>query len=151
MFDCIAEKIKFLAKCTFWAGAALSVYAGVVEMALERSDGFLLGLFTMGFGIFYSWAGALLIYGFGQLLNYAEDLRTLSRDVCDTQDQLVEIGRKANRLSAVNAKEVTSSEEEPVQKEQVVISCPNCKQHVYIVKGAHQAMCTSCNKLFRVQ
>ena len=81
MFDNIGGKIKMLAKVLCWIGIIGSVITGFSLMAfLSRGIGFLgvlLGLLVAGVGCLFAWIGSFFTYGFGQLIENTDRIKSL--------------------------------------------------------------------------
>jgi len=72
MFDNIASKIKSAAKVVFWVGIAFSLITVLIFMTEDSySQLFILSIFL---GLFSSWVLALLIYGFGHLIENSDKM-----------------------------------------------------------------------------
>ena len=86
MFDNIGGKIKKLAKVLCWIGIIFSVILGVLMMVSGGSysrygysssgGGVLAGLLTIVLGSLLSWIGSFFTYGFGQLIENTDDIRS---------------------------------------------------------------------------
>ncbi len=68
MFENIDSKIKALAQFLCWCGIGVSVLAGIIMCFMEEL--ILVGILTLVIGSLASWAGAFLLYGFGELIEY---------------------------------------------------------------------------------
>ncbi len=67
MFSNVGGKIKILAKITAWIGIVICVIYGFV-MLVSVEDMALVGLLIMTVGSLLSWISALVLYGFGELV-----------------------------------------------------------------------------------
>lgn len=67
MFNNVGGKIKALAKITAWIGIVICVIYGFV-MLVSVEDMALIGLLIMTAGSLASWISALVLYGFGELV-----------------------------------------------------------------------------------
>ena len=67
MFSDIGGKIKSVATTVFWVGLLVSIFAGIIMMAMGDAM-ILLGLITAVVGGLGSWLGSLFLYGFGELI-----------------------------------------------------------------------------------
>lgn len=67
MFNNVGGKIKAIAKVTAWIGIAICVIYGFV-MLVSMEDMALIGLLIMTVGSLASWISALVLYGFGELI-----------------------------------------------------------------------------------
>jgi hypothetical protein len=77
MYSNIFGKIKALAKVIAWIGIIASVISGIVMIASSGTIGsyygsgsgisVIAGLLTIVLGSVCSWAGSLVLYGFGEL------------------------------------------------------------------------------------
>ena len=73
MFDNVGGKIKSLAKVFCWLGLFLSVIVGIamilISMNTYNGEVFaLIGVVVIILGCFLSWAGSLITYGLGELI-----------------------------------------------------------------------------------
>lgn len=73
MFNNVGGKIKAVAKVTAWIGIAICVIYGFV-MLVSVEDMALVGLLIMTVGSLASWISALVLYGFGHLIENSEIL-----------------------------------------------------------------------------
>lgn len=67
MFNNVGGKIKAVAKVIVWIGIAICVIYGFV-MLVSIEDMALIGLLIMTVGSLVSWISALVLYGFGELI-----------------------------------------------------------------------------------
>lgn len=67
MFNNVGGKIKAVAKVTAWIGIVICVIYGFV-MLVSMEDMALIGLLIMTVGSLTSWISALVLYGFGHLI-----------------------------------------------------------------------------------
>ena len=64
----VAKKIKESANWILCIGIGVSVMSGISLVALR----YLIGILVFLLGLFSSWLSYLILYGFGQLIEYAE-------------------------------------------------------------------------------
>ncbi len=64
----VAKKIKESANWILCIGIGVSVMSGISMVALR----YLIGILVFLLGLFSSWLSYLILYGFGQLIEYAE-------------------------------------------------------------------------------
>lgn len=83
MFDNIGGKIKALAKVLCWIGIIASVISGIVMIVSGSSSRYysgpspvLTGFLTIILGALFSWIGSFFTYGFGQLIEDTEMIRS---------------------------------------------------------------------------
>ena len=81
MFENIGKKIKTLAKVLCWIGIVLSVISGVAAIiaANGQANGgaiVLGGVLTIVLGVLLSWIGSFFTYGFGQLIENTDAIRS---------------------------------------------------------------------------
>ena len=88
MFDNIGSKIMKLAKVLCWIGIILSVISGIAIMAgaasyntygYSSSSGganIIVGIITIVLGCLFSWIGSFFTYGFGQLIENTDYIRS---------------------------------------------------------------------------
>ncbi|MBR4067528.1 MAG: hypothetical protein IKK08_02735 [Clostridia bacterium] len=72
MFDNIGEKIKLVAKVNC---AIIAVACVICGFGVMFNSSFLLGLLIMAAGVLVGWAGSLVLYGFGELVDSTTVLR----------------------------------------------------------------------------
>ena len=75
MFNNISEKIKTIAYIEVILGILASLTYGIILILDE--DMFLIGLLVMVVGFLASWASAIFIYGFGQLIENTDSLHPI--------------------------------------------------------------------------
>lgn len=77
MFTNLGGKLMMMAKILCWLGIVVSVIAGIVMLANSRGDGALIftGILTMVIGVLVSWIGSWAMYGLGEVVKEAEQLR----------------------------------------------------------------------------
>lgn len=73
MFNNVGSKIKVFAKITAWIGIVICVIYGFV-MLVSVEDMALIGLLIMTVGSLASWGSALILYGFGHLIENSDIL-----------------------------------------------------------------------------
>ena len=73
MFNEVGKKIKGLAKGLFVVEAIGAVIAGIGVIS-EGGDSVIIGLLTMIIGPAVAWVCALLLYGFGELIDKVCDI-----------------------------------------------------------------------------
>ena len=81
MFDNIGRKIKMLAQILCWIGIVSSVIAGfvlIIKGMMSSRDSIFAGI---GFGVMivgslFSWIGSFFLYGFGQLIDDTQAMRS---------------------------------------------------------------------------
>ena len=76
MFDNIGSKIKTLAKVICWIGILISVISGIVVIASTGSTGVPVGILVIVLGALLSWIGSFVLYGFGQLIENSEEIKS---------------------------------------------------------------------------
>ncbi len=86
MFSNIGGKIKMLAKILCWLGIILSVVFGILFITsgspmyingeYTSYNGVALGIVTIIFGCLASWVGSFFAYGFGQLIENTDYIRS---------------------------------------------------------------------------
>ena len=94
MFDNIGAKIMKLAKVLCWIGIILSVISGIVIMvgganvsrvassyygygsSVTGGSAVLVGILTIVLGSLLSWIGSFFTYGFGQLIENTDYIRS---------------------------------------------------------------------------
>ncbi len=88
MFNNIGGKIKVLAKVLCWVGIILSVIMGIVMMAsggnarynlngsYVSGSGVVVGILIIVIGCLGSWVGSFFAYGFGQLIENTDAIRS---------------------------------------------------------------------------
>ncbi len=67
MFNNVGAKIKAIAKVAAWIGIAVCLIYGFV-MLVSMENMALIGLLIMTVGSLVSWISALVLYGFGELI-----------------------------------------------------------------------------------
>lgn len=105
MFDNIGSKIKGFAKLVCLVGVMASIIAMISFWitgggASGISGGFsifIFGLLTGALGCLAAWVGALLTYGFGQLLEDSEAIRHDMEDLQYCADELRRMGEERRR------------------------------------------------------
>lgn len=78
MYDNIGNKIKGLAKAVFVIETIMSVIAGFILLTIDE-DLSLIGFFLMIVGPLVSWLSSLLLYGFGELIDKANEIERNTR------------------------------------------------------------------------
>ena len=79
MFSNIGSKIKTLAKVICWLGIIASVAGGAVVIATAyyaTTEVVLLGIGIAVLGSLLSWIGSFFAYGFGQLIENTDAIRS---------------------------------------------------------------------------
>ncbi len=88
MFNNIGGKIKVLAKVLCWVGIVLSVLMGILMMANGNNasftvngsyvsgSGVVAGILIIILGCLGSWVGSFFAYGFGQLIENTDAIRS---------------------------------------------------------------------------
>ena len=81
MFDNVGSKIKKLAKIFCWLGIAASVISGIAIIiaspsAYNHNSLALTGVLTVALGCLFSWICSFFIYGFGQLIENTDYIRS---------------------------------------------------------------------------
>lgn len=111
MFDDIGKKIKSLAKAAFVIDAIGTVVGGFVLLITGEGDTGLLGLSLMPVGIFVSWASALILYGFGELVDKACDIERNTHKEEEKHNTHSSIPNNADNSSTVDS---------------LFVICPSC-------------------------
>jgi len=70
MFKNIGSKIKKLSKFIAICGIIISIFIGIIIFTDENGD-YIRGAIIVGLGILFSWIGAFVLYGFGELVEYS--------------------------------------------------------------------------------
>ena len=81
MFENVGNKIKILAKTITIIGIIGSIIGGISLMASEL---ILEGLLVIVGGSLFSWVGSFVLYGFGHLIETAEEIASNTRTTCKT-------------------------------------------------------------------
>ncbi len=88
MFDHIGGKIKTLAKILCWVGIVFSVLIGIIMIAQGnnaqvsyngqsvQTSGVVAGIIIIVLGCLGSWVGSFFAYGFGQLIENTDAIRS---------------------------------------------------------------------------
>lgn len=86
MFDNIGGKIKGLAAVCCWIMMGMFVLVGLLSMG---QNGFFGGLILIVSGLLISWVSSFVLYGFGELVECASDIRAklYQRPVAAPQQQ----------------------------------------------------------------
>ena len=76
MFENVAGKIKKIAKIVCYAGIVISILSGIATIIIARGafSSIITGLLIAGLGSVISWLGAIITYGFGQLIENSDIL-----------------------------------------------------------------------------
>jgi len=85
MFNNVGAKIKSLAKVVCWVGIIASVIYGIILMmaasnsysSVEQTTALITGLLIMIIGSVASWILSVVLYGFGQLVEDNQQIRSL--------------------------------------------------------------------------
>ena len=79
VFDYTSGKIKLIAKIYFWAAAIFYTFLGfvgfIVSIVNEAAILMLVFLFMIPIGIFITFVSALMIYGFGRIVDNTDEIR----------------------------------------------------------------------------
>ena len=86
MFNNVGGKIKAVAKVTAWIGIAICVIYGFV-MLVSMEDMALIGLLIMTVGSLASWISALVLYGFGELVENSGIIANKKEKAADNKPQ----------------------------------------------------------------
>lgn len=86
MFNNVGGKIKTLAKIAAWIGIAICVIYGFV-MLVSMEDMALIGLLIMTVGSLASWISALVLYGFGELIENSGIIANKKEKLADNKPQ----------------------------------------------------------------
>lgn len=73
MYENIGGKIKGLAIAAFVTGAIAAVICGIIIMTYGL-EMFFIGFLTMVIGPFVAWISSLVLYGFGELIDKANEI-----------------------------------------------------------------------------
>ena len=86
MFNNVGGKIKTLAKITAWIGIIICVIYGFV-LLVSVEDMALVGLLIMTVGSLASWISALVLYGFGELIENSGIIANKKEKTVDNKPQ----------------------------------------------------------------
>ncbi len=82
LYEDIGGKIKGLARWMFYLGAAVSALTGLNAIARGDDSGdsltMLFGLVIIAGGVFLSWVGSWLLYGFGELIDNSASIKRIA-------------------------------------------------------------------------
>ena len=128
MFDNIGGKIKSLAVAVTWIGIFASVIYGIAILKYQ----FLLGLAFIIMGSLASWFGSFLLYGFGHLIETAENVEYLL-----SQRRNPDFYKSVEKLANESK---TDSPPDSEATENNTIVCPQCK----FKQLANRKVCWKC-------
>lgn len=77
MFTNLGGKLMMMAKILCWLGIVASVIAGIVMLATSRGNAGMIvgGILVIVIGSLVSWIGSWAMYGLGEVVKEAEQLR----------------------------------------------------------------------------
>lgn len=111
MYDDIGEKIKNLAKATFFVEAIASIITGILFI-FSDADWFFIGIITIIFGPLVAWVSSWLLYGFGELIDKTCEIERNTRGGERKSEAQTKIDyERINKIEKLRSQGLISEEE----------------------------------------
>lgn len=164
MFDNIGVKIQMVAKTVAWIEIILSVITGIVMFFYGVANFEYSGLYVLvgpvvGItGCIAAWLSAILLYGFGKLIEDVGEIRKGNISVESNRCGSSNYGnanyayqQNANQTKPANNNSGSNDEISDGDEEFVDVYCPNCWEKLSFYKDEENPYCPNCNTKINIK